>query len=446
MKLLLTSLLVAFLTSTIFAQTTSIRLSTSDSLSDFRVLPFAGNSLLKITGDGGFCLLGNTTVGIIPATGGGGRLMWYPPKKAFRAGFVSSTQWDDINIGNYSTATGGNTIASNDYSFASGLNTTASGYASTAMGELSVASGTRSTAIGWYSVASAIYSTAIGLNDTASGDYSIAMGNRSRASGSYSTAMGYGNLANALYATVMGMNSAATGFRSIAMGFQDTASAPQTVAIGSYVTAGYNGSCIIGDNSTISTQTSTTGSNQMMMRFSGGYRLYSSDDLSTYVSLAGAGNAWVSSSDSTKKTNFVKADGEYFLNSISNLRLGSWNYKSQDAKEFRHYGPMAQEIFRYFGKDSYGTIGNDTTLATADMDGIMMICLQALEKRTSELQKANEKIAQLEKLVNEQNAKLQAQQTSFDEFKNELVKIKADVKSLAEVKTDNEKTNITLNK
>ncbi len=45
---------------------------------------------------------------------------------------------------------------------------------------------------------------------------------------------------------------------------------------------------------------------------------------------------------------------------------------------------MAQEMFHYFGKDDYGTVGNDTTLATADMDGIMMIALQALEKRTAE--------------------------------------------------------------
>jgi hypothetical protein len=45
---------------------------------------------------------------------------------------------------------------------------------------------------------------------------------------------------------------------------------------------------------------------------------------------------------------------------------------------------MAQEIFHYFGKDDFGTIGNDTTLATADMDGIIMIALQALEKRTTE--------------------------------------------------------------
>ena len=45
---------------------------------------------------------------------------------------------------------------------------------------------------------------------------------------------------------------------------------------------------------------------------------------------------------------------------------------------------MAQEIFHYCGKDDFGTIGNDTTLATADMDGIIMIALQALEKRTTE--------------------------------------------------------------
>ena len=61
---------------------------------------------------------------------------------------------------------------------------------------------------------------------------------------------------------------------------------------------------------------------------------------------------------------------------------------------------MAQDIFYYFGKDKLGTIGNDTTLSTADMDGIMMICLQALEKRTVELRNAAEKISELENIIN----------------------------------------------
>jgi hypothetical protein len=140
------------------------------------------------------------------------------------------------------------------------------------------------------------------------------------------------------------------------------------------------------------------------MRFAGGYRLYTSRECTTGVTMSAGGGSWASVSDSTRKTNFMKSDGEYFLSSLSKLRLGSWNYKGQNPVSFRHYGPMAQEIFHYFGKDEYGTIGDETTLASADMDGIIMICLQALEKRTRELQLANEKIVSVERQNCEQKA------------------------------------------
>jgi septal ring factor EnvC (AmiA/AmiB activator) len=74
---------------------------------------------------------------------------------------------------------------------------------------------------------------------------------------------------------------------------------------------------------------------------------------------------------------------------------------------------MAQEIFHYFGHDGIGTIGNDTTLATADMDGIIMICLQALEKRTRELKEAQETITRL-------NEEFQRQQAELAELKNAI--------------------------
>ena len=130
------------------------------------------------------------------------------------------------------------------------------------------------------------------------------------------------------------------------------------------------------------------------------------NDLSIGVSLAAGGNAWAAISDSTKKENFIPADGDYFLTSLSKLKLGSWNYKSQNPKDFRHYGPMAQEIFHYFGNDGMGKIGCDTLLNSSDMDGIMMICLNALEERTNQLQnktreleKANQRLEELEKRV-----------------------------------------------
>ncbi|NQV15957.1 tail fiber domain-containing protein, partial [bacterium] len=229
---------------------------------------------LHIGGTEGLLVQGTYDSGTSLTLGAGTRMHFYPKKSAFRAGYVDGTQWDDANIGNYSTATGYNT--------------------------------------------------------TASGDYSTALGN--------------------------------------------------------YVsTNGLSGSFVIGDQSTTTVMTPNY-ANQMRMRFAYGVDIYTSSDYGTYVSVGAGGNSWFGPSDSTKKENFQLADGEYFLNSISTLRLGSWNYKAQDPSTFRHYGPMAQDIFHYFGRDDYGTIGNDTTLATADMDGIMMIALQALEKRTKEQQ------------------------------------------------------------
>jgi septal ring factor EnvC (AmiA/AmiB activator) len=49
---------------------------------------------------------------------------------------------------------------------------------------------------------------------------------------------------------------------------------------------------------------------------------------------------------------------------------------------------MAQEWFAAFGRDGIGAIGNDTTLASADVDGVLCIAVQALAKRTGELRTA----------------------------------------------------------
>ena len=52
--------------------------------------------------------------------GGGTKLIWYPKKAAFRAGSISTTQWDNANIGNYSAAFGFSNIAKGTNSFAAG--------------------------------------------------------------------------------------------------------------------------------------------------------------------------------------------------------------------------------------------------------------------------------------------------------------------------------------
>ena len=65
------------------------------------------------------------------------------------------------------------------------------------------------------------------------------------------------------------------------------------------------------------------------------------------------------------------------------------------SKEFRHYGPMAQDFFAAFGDDGIGKIGTDTTINSGDIAGILMIAVQALEKRTAELKETKAELAAL---------------------------------------------------
>ncbi len=108
-----------------------------------------------------------TNPGEPPASGAGTRMMWYPDKAAFRAGYVTGLQWNRDSIGFYSIAMGNNTKAKADYSLAIGRESIASGSSSTAFGRETIASGDYSTAIGSSTIASGYYSLAIGSNTTA---------------------------------------------------------------------------------------------------------------------------------------------------------------------------------------------------------------------------------------------------------------------------------------
>ena len=103
--------------------------------------------------------------------------------------------------------------------------------------------------------------------------------------------------------------------------------------------------------------------------------------------------AFTASSDKTKKENFQPVDGEEVLGKIRGFELTSWNFIGHDPKEFRHYGPMAQDFFAAFGQDGVGQIGTETTINSGDMAGILMIAVQALEKRTAELKQKEAQIA-----------------------------------------------------
>ncbi len=293
---------------------------------------------LHVGGTEGLLAVGTYGTGTALSLGLGTRMHWYPKRAAFRAGYVNSDRWDDSRIGNYSAAFGHSTLASGDYS------------------------------------------TAFGSYSEATGDISIASGYLSYASGAYSTA--FGDHANA------------SGSRTTSIGFYTSASGNYSTAIGNYVsTNSREGSFIIGDNS-VASYTNSSADNQMTMRFDGGYRLFSKNDLSTGVSLAASGTSWSVICDRNKKENFREIDGESVLARIRALPITEWNYKANDPS-VRYIGPMAQDFwqaFRLGGTDSLSI----TTLA---FDGVNMAAVQALEKRTADLKEALSEIEQLKSTV-----------------------------------------------
>ncbi len=162
---------------------------------------------LELGNDGAMLAIGTFGSGWTePDLGAGARMLWYPRKAAFRAGDVDGTQWNNANIGNYSTA----------------------------MGQAPTASGSASTAMGYYTIASGARSTAMGDATTASGSSSTAMGSNTTASGIISTAMGYGVTASGTYSTAMGAGTTASGARSTATGDATTADSYNSFVLGRY--------------------------------------------------------------------------------------------------------------------------------------------------------------------------------------------------------------------
>jgi predicted DNA-binding ArsR family transcriptional regulator len=105
---------------------------------------------------------------------------------------------------------------------------------------------------------------------------------------------------------------------------------------------------------------------------------------------------------------------------------------------------MAQDFFVAFGHDGVGQIGTETTINSGDMAGILMIAVQALEKRTAELKQKEAQIAVLEskqetfaKIVEELKAKqvyfetVAARLESLELRKNDSIQITAE-KSLGD--------------
>ncbi|SMD31859.1 Head domain of trimeric autotransporter adhesin [Reichenbachiella faecimaris] len=118
------------------------------------------------------------------------RMLFDKSKGAFRAGNVNADQWDETNIGNYSTALGISVLASGYSSVAIGNDNIATLSGAVAIGTGLTASQDYAVAIGQYNEASGLNSTAFGINTSASGSNSTTMGNSTIARGDSELAIG----------------------------------------------------------------------------------------------------------------------------------------------------------------------------------------------------------------------------------------------------------------
>jgi len=312
----------------------------------------------RVDSAGGVVAIGQLGIGIIPASGSGYRMMWYPFKAAFRAGGTddggAGNYWDDANVGFYSWAGGNLTKASAFGTFAFGDQVTVSGVEGAAFGGNNTVSGT------------AGFST--GLANNCSGYTCIAMGYTNTASGQGSVALGYRVTADANYAVALGHRASANG---------------------------HSGVFVAGDQSTTDS-VEASANNQFMTRYAGGYRLYTNATATVGVSLNAGGSSWNVISDVNRKDAFLPVDPDDVLARIRALPVSTWRYIDEEDRRVRHIGPMAQDWQRAFGFSS-----DSTTINMSDFDGVNLAAIQALERRTAE--QADEIRA-----LRSQNADLQA--------------------------------------
>jgi hypothetical protein len=92
------------------------------------------------------------------------------------------------------------------------------------------------------------------------------------------------------------------------------------------------------------------------------------------------GAGWNCTSDKNAKENFQSVDAVQILEAVAKLPITTWNMKG-DADQTLHLGPVAQDFYAAFGLGE-----NDTTINTADAQGVSLAAIQGLYQLLQEQQ------------------------------------------------------------
>jgi trimeric autotransporter adhesin len=206
----------------------------------------------------------------------------------------------------------------------------------------------------------ALFSNTTGDNNTASGVNALlsnTTGNSNTANGLSalsSNTTGDNNTAsgvNALLSNTTGTNNTASGVNALlsnSTGNENTAGG--FLALQDNTTGIFNTAIGFGANVFFGNLTNATAiGNSAIVDASNKIRLGNTD-----VTVIEGQVPFTAVSDKSKKENFQPVDGEEVLGKIRGFELSIWNFIGHDPKEFRHYGPMAQDFFAAFGHDGIG--------------------------------------------------------------------------------------------
>jgi hypothetical protein len=320
----------------------------------------------RVDSAGGVVALGQIGYGIIPATGAGWRMMWYPQKVAFRAGYADAGgQFDDANTGYYSWAGGALNIAAGIYSFAMGNQNTVEASAQCGM---ALGSGNKVWGSGGDIGTCGI---ALGLNNDVLDHAGVAIGQNNWSDGDAAVAIGYTTTADADY--------------SMAFGYRAS-------------TNGHTGAKVFGDASTTDS-IEAVANNEFAVRAAGGFRFRTNATLTTGCSLPAGSGVFSCASSRTLKENFGGVDGEELLGRMRGIPVNSWNYVAE-GRQVRHLGPFAEDF-----RAGFGLGVDDRSIGLLDIAGVNFAGVKALEARTAE---QAERIRTLEAQVAELRQMVQA--------------------------------------
>jgi hypothetical protein len=194
---------------------------------------------------------------------------------------------------------------------------------------------------------------------------------------------GYANSASGIGAAIPG------GSKNVAAGYD-------SFAAGTKSDAANDGSFVFSDDAVGAKQLITAGTNEFLVRASGGVAFYSSPSLTAGVVLRAGSGSWASLSDRASKTDIVALDPATVLAKVASLPVSEWSYRTE-AAGIRHIGPMAQDFYTAFG------VGEDDSHITAiDEDGVALAAIKGL---AAQVQRKNREVSDLKSTVRELTAR-----------------------------------------